>query len=315
MSADAQATRVVVGPPSLHGASHALRLPLCGRPASFLLVPGDPPSLLELNRHQAPFTSFLIGDAVQEDGSVYVATPCDVLFLLLPALEREKVRGWAERPATGFPPRRPSRLNPSPYSLSKLRFVSAEQLLDDNAYPALAALGGAAARSLPCVCSVRLVGGDAFYRLDEARLVAWLGLKAAAAGRALRTQPCGAASYDGLDDASLLAYSLDLLGEYVAPHWVQRARRAEGLPPAAGGAEPGAAAGAAGWGAAAAPAAAAAAAGDDDGPRAAKKAKPSAAEQRAAKARETQAAKNAKAAAGSRPLASFFSPPAKPKPT
>jgi hypothetical protein len=71
------------------------------------------------------------------------------------------------------------------------RFCSLEHLLEDDAFPALAALAPAAGAALHSVCAMQVTGGDAYYRLDDARVLAWLACKTDQLLAALRGADAG----------------------------------------------------------------------------------------------------------------------------
>jgi hypothetical protein len=97
-----------------------------------------------------------------------------------------------------------------------------EHLLEDDACPGLAALAPALEASLPSLCAVQHTGGTAYYRLDDARVLAWLAAKTDAVTAALRGGGAGGgAAFDALGDA-LTSYSVEFLGEYVARPWLTR---------------------------------------------------------------------------------------------
>ena len=204
----------------------------------------------------------------------------DVIFVLLPVLERHRQRSESHEG----------------------RFCSLEVLLEDDTCPALASLQPLAAASLASVCAVQEAGEDSFYRLDDERALAWLSIKVERVAAALHSGASAGSAFDALGADALLSYSVELLGEYLSPAWVGRLRAHCGcsaggpaeeclppLPPTGGG-------------------------GGErmDGPADAKKAKPGSAAA-SAKASATRVANsklaNAKAAEGTASLRCFFSPP------
>ena len=60
-----------------------------GEPAEYLLIDGH---LQEANWYKERFRSWFVGDAVLEDGSMYLCTPVDPLFLALPLLESSRMQ-------------------------------------------------------------------------------------------------------------------------------------------------------------------------------------------------------------------------------
>ena len=104
------------------------------------------------------------------------------------------------------------------------RFCSAEHLLDDPQCPVLARLRSAAEQALPAVCSVQQVGEESFFRLDDARVLAWLSLKVDAVVASLRAGAAAGAAFEALNQEQLTAYAVDLMGEYLAPALLDRLR-------------------------------------------------------------------------------------------
>jgi ribonuclease H2 subunit B len=175
-------------------------------------------ALHEVNVFRPPLGSWLVGDSVLADGALHVCSPVDPLLLLLPTLERLAAAG---------------------------NFVDAEQVLEaaGGAAPALRPLlaGGA----LAAVCDAKAAGGEAYYRLSEARALAWLRLKVAAARGAFAALDPAFAQMEG---HSLTAYAAAFLSEYLSPAWQGLLARELGLPDPAEAAA--AAAAAAAWAAA-----------------------------------------------------------------
>ncbi len=65
------------------------RMSHAGEPAEYLLIDGH---LQEVNWYKERFRSWFVGDAVLEDGSMYLCTPVDPLFLALPLLESSRMQ-------------------------------------------------------------------------------------------------------------------------------------------------------------------------------------------------------------------------------
>jgi ribonuclease H2 subunit B len=248
--------------------------PANGKECSFLLSPS---ALLELNWNKSEYTSWLSDDSVIEDGGVYAATPVDTLFLALPMLLRERGKG----------------------------FCSLETLLEsETENRGLARLQQLLEPSLPCVCAVQTVGDERYYRLDDARTLAWLSLKASNLAAVLRDGGAAGAAFEALSQEELLSYSVELLGEYVVAPWLAQLRSKLQLPERC---------------AAPAPAEAsmlpqaAPTQQHHEGPAEAKKAKLSSAAKAAQTRVESNTKANAKAAQGTASLASFFGGGAKKK--
>jgi hypothetical protein len=137
--------------------------------------------------------------------------------------------------------------------------------------------------------------------LDDARTLAWLACKAERLQATLLSGDAGGGgSFTALGESGVRSYAVELLGEYLSRAWLARLQEHLGCTPSGPGTD-------------AAPARAAAdqahRADVDDGGAAIKKAKLSKTEQQNASRAVNLAAKNAKAAAGTKSLASFFGKP------
>jgi len=173
------------------------------------------------------------------------------------------------------------------------RYVSVEQLLEDEACPAFALLRPAAAAALPSVCATQVVGEEWYYRLEDERLLAWLRLKVQALAASLATGATAGAAFEALDGASRTAYACELLGEYLAQAVLERLRAHLGVAAIAHAPVE-------------APLPHFVEADERGGAPPEKKAKLSAAAKASASRTANNQVKNAKAAEGSRSLASFF---------
>lgn len=167
--------------------------PRHGVAARFAAVDGR---VFELQRlHRRP-SSWLVGGAVEHDGSLYVATPVDPLFLALPFLARA---------SGGFSP--------------------LAQVLAAGGHPqaqALAACAGLASQ-LDAVCDKKAGWDDPVYRLCEAKLLVWLRAKTEQVAAALEAQGAGS----GHEAA------LPVLSEYISEELLARLAASYGVTPAA----------------------------------------------------------------------------------
>lgn len=291
--------------------------------AAFLFVNGQ---LLELNCFKQMYSSWFLGAQVVSDGGVYVSTPVDVLFVVLPILER------ARRSSSDFAG----------------RFCNLEDILSNDQHPDLMLLKDLITPSLCCICDERDIGnGEVYYRLNDERVLAWLQCKVKQSLNALAatiwsqstssmapkapshetgTRPSTAASSPsrGQDQAEpgytnipvlpsvspavqaeRLGYVLGMFGEYLADHWLDMLCKHYNVAPtglqAKGHGGP-------------TPDPCGSAGGHATGTAAAKKPRldPKEAAREAArkKAAETRAASMAKLAEGTKKISSFFGKPA-----
>jgi hypothetical protein len=113
------------------------------------------PSTHERATQSSPPSSF-----VPADGGLHLATPIDVLLVLLPLLDRCRGEGT---------------------------FCDAEQLLSLCGFDAVVALlAPLVTPHLPCVCEVKEAGGQLYYRFSEPHALAWLRCKVDQAKTALK---------------------------------------------------------------------------------------------------------------------------------
>ena len=127
---------------------------------------------------------------VLSDGSVYISTPVDILFIILPLLEKSQRRG----------------------------FVPLSDLFDDaNAGPQLRLLLEPSKDHLGAVCDVKEAGDESYYRLNDDRVVAWIMIKIRVAEEALDE----GGVLGGLDDKGRQAYCLGFLGDYIGEKWTK----------------------------------------------------------------------------------------------
>ena len=224
--------RVVLGPTNALGGAagggQVVRLRFPGLEGQAFVLAGG--RFLELSAHGQPdgFAAWLIGDQLLGDGDVHLATEVDPLFLALPLMDR------ARRGAHGS-------AGPSRGGESSGVFCSLEQALchEEEVYPD--ALRPAVERGLGAICDIKEVGGDRYYRLNDARVDAWLRLKVAQARRALAK---GNPAFSLTDEAAQDLYGAGVVADYLDASWGARLRAMFGVPAAAAAAAagPGAAA-------------------------------------------------------------------------
>ncbi|KAK9849261.1 hypothetical protein WJX84_000701, partial [Apatococcus fuscideae] len=80
---------------------------------------------------------------------------------------------------------------------------------------------------LRCICDVRELGNECFFRLSDARVLCWLKLKLR---RLKASLPELGGSFLQLDSAALSQYAAGLLSEYLSPSWHLRLLDACNLP-------------------------------------------------------------------------------------
>ncbi|CAI5996132.1 unnamed protein product [Closterium sp. NIES-64] len=135
-------------------------------------------------------------DAVKaENGSLFMATPIDAAFLLLPILDKSRMKKEG--------------------SSSEGMFRSLDEICTVDGFPSYGWLQsqGVWDPVLPLITDIREVGSTRFYRLNDSRVLAWLTCKVAVLKAVLRQH--GEAPVRGLPDSDLEAYAVGLLGEYL----------------------------------------------------------------------------------------------------
>lgn len=173
-----------------------LRHPRTGTSTCYLLMNGY---VQELHWFKTGLSSWFIGDSVCEDGSLYLSSPIDSLFLALGLLESARMK---TKEAEG-------------------KFRTLEDILSVDDFPSYAALRPMLEDSLTLICQVKEVGGDKYFRLDDRRTMAWLCCKVEQTCNALRDH--GGKTTTALSDADLRVYAVGMLGEYLNPDtWHKR---------------------------------------------------------------------------------------------
>lgn len=191
--------------------------------------------MLEINAH-VPYkdrASWFVGEHVHSDGRLYLATPMDPLFLLLPALEQQRGKTSEH---TGLFCRRDQLL----MALPELDALFRQSLLhiDDI--------------RLDAICDRKPGspdGDESLWRLSDERVLAWLSAKVdrivarlADASLSANVTALSAGAVDGFQagtnarkrkrdgsDSSQHLFAIDLLVDYVAEHWLVRLREHYGI--------------------------------------------------------------------------------------
>ncbi|CAI5526199.1 unnamed protein product [Closterium sp. Naga37s-1] len=152
-------------------------------------------AVVEVAWFKDALSSWLLGDSVLQDGSLFMATPIDAAFMLLPILDKSRMKKEG--------------------SDSEGMFRSLDEICTVDGFPSYGWLQsqGVWDPVLPLITDIREVGSTRFYRLNDGRVLAWLTCKVAALKAALRQH--GEAPVRGLPDTDLEAYAVGLLGEYL----------------------------------------------------------------------------------------------------
>ena len=207
--------RLLVGPRGVVGgaaggsflpAALALPCPRTGAALACFLSEGGE-ELVEVVRFKDPYTSWLVGESVVSDGSLYCLSPIDAAGLLYPALRAARARSGG--------------------------FESAEQLLEDTVegFPDVGKLAAAKCglAAIEALCEAKHVGGESYYRLCDKRCLAWALCKAEDALEALKSSEGGKA-LAALPETQLRAYAVGMLEEYMPARLHTELREHLGVP-------------------------------------------------------------------------------------
>jgi len=184
-----------------------LQHPVSGKPARYMMSESEPIQLMEISKFEDKVSrSWFIGDQVQQDGSLHLATPVDPLFIALPLLTKSSTQS----------------------------FQPLDQILADGALADYAELERVAGlgEAMKSVCDVREAGDDFFYRYSPTKLTAYLRSKVEHIAAVLEKKPhiaVGAVSASAVFARSKKStstpysrkqYAVGMLSEYVAPEIV-----------------------------------------------------------------------------------------------
>jgi ribonuclease H2 subunit B len=120
-----------------------VNLPINGTKSLFLL---SKTTLFQLQRFDGSLNSWIMGDYIVEDGSMLVATPFDALYILIPALDKQKSR-FSELSEILF------EFDPDNHDLQKMCTLSLD---------------------LSPICDINTVDDQLFFRLNDQKLLDWL---------------------------------------------------------------------------------------------------------------------------------------------
>ncbi|EIE24959.1 hypothetical protein COCSUDRAFT_83651 [Coccomyxa subellipsoidea C-169] len=160
--------------------------------------------LQEVNWFKERYRAWFVGDYVIGDGGLYLCTPVDPLIMALPLLEasRKEIDG------------------------NEGVFTERDELLQTEACSGNAQLAELMQGSFACLCDVKESGGNVYYRLNNAKVLAWLRCKLRRLRGALLDS---SANFAAMDDTLLTSYAVGLLGEYLSEAWLQRLCNACGI--------------------------------------------------------------------------------------
>ncbi|KZV24783.1 hypothetical protein F511_34212 [Dorcoceras hygrometricum] len=147
-------TRVLIAPDTCTIENHvtdllSLRHPKTGDATCYLYSDGV---LQELHWFKQSYGSWFLGDYVSEDGRLYIATPVDPVFILLPIFEEARMK-------KGDDPG---------------KFRQLDEIIYIPGYPGYQSLSSMADKTMQVVCDVKEVGSTKFFRLNDLKVQTWL---------------------------------------------------------------------------------------------------------------------------------------------
>ncbi|KAF3446485.1 hypothetical protein FNV43_RR11664 [Rhamnella rubrinervis] len=173
----------------------SMRHPKSGNTTCYLLVNEV---LQELHWFKQPYSSWFLGDYVSEDGRLYIATPVDPVFVLLPIFDEARMKK-GEDPG---------------------KFRQLDEIIFIDGYPGYQHLLSVAEKSMQVVCEVKEVGSSKFYRLDDSKVLGWLCCKVCQLRQTLFTLD---KNYAARGEKDTVSDAVSILGEYLKDEpWLKR---------------------------------------------------------------------------------------------
>ncbi|GMH10735.1 hypothetical protein Nepgr_012576 [Nepenthes gracilis] len=147
-------------------------------------------SLQELHWFKQSYGSWFLGDYVCEDGSMYMSTPIDPVFIMLPIFEKARFK-------KGDDPG---------------KFRQLDEMVFVDGHPGYQQLLPVVEKSMHVVCEVKEVGSVKFFRLDDSKVLAWLCQKVYRLKLTLLTLD---KNYAAQDEKHTMADAVSILREYL----------------------------------------------------------------------------------------------------
>lgn len=166
-----------------------LKNPKSGTATCYLVAPDG--RLQELHWFKQSYAAWFIGDFVCSDGSLYIASPVDPIYMILPILEQVRMKKGDD--------------------MGKFRAL--DEIMYVDGFPGYVHLLPVLASCLELICELREVGQDKYYRLDDSKVLAWLCCKVKCTSEALLSS--SNKYFSGLSEEDLKVYVVGLLGEYL----------------------------------------------------------------------------------------------------
>ncbi|ONK74205.1 uncharacterized protein A4U43_C03F3880 [Asparagus officinalis] len=165
----------------------SLRHPKSDASASYAFKNG---LLQELHWFKQSYGSWFLGDYVCEDGSLYISTPVDPIFILLPIFADARMKRGTDLGV----------------------FRQLDEILYIEGYPGYRRLMSMAEDSMHLVCEVKEVGSSKFFRLDDSKVLSWLCCKVVHLKASLAKLD---KNYAIQDERETLKEIVSILGEYL----------------------------------------------------------------------------------------------------
>ncbi|URE46924.1 Ydr279p protein family (RNase H2 complex component) [Musa troglodytarum] len=177
----------IIGNANAEGCLLSLRHPQSGKPACYILREGY---LQELHWFKQSYGSWFLGDYVCEDGSLYISTPIDPIFVLLPIFEEARMKKASDQGV----------------------FRQLDEILYVDGYPGYQHLFSVAKDTMNMVCELKEIGSSKFFRLDNSRVLAWLCCKVQHLKATLLELD---KNYTAQEERETLKDVISIVGEYV----------------------------------------------------------------------------------------------------
>lgn len=194
-----QESRVLVAPDlgangNALGRMILLRNPKSGNATQYLFVNGV---LQEFQWFKNLYGSWFLGDYTSEDGRLYLSTPVDPVFIMLPLFEEARMKKGDD--------------------LGKFRQL--DEILFIDGYPGYQQLMSLVENCMQVVCEVKEVGSLKFFRLDDAKVLRWLCYKVC---QLKQTLPKLDKNYAAQSEKDTMVDAVSILAEYLnEEHWLQ----------------------------------------------------------------------------------------------
>ncbi|XP_078441542.1 ribonuclease H2 subunit B isoform X2 [Wolffia australiana] len=175
------------------GCIMSLRHPKSGAPTCYVHRNG---LVHELHWFKQGFGSWFLGDYVSEDGSLFIATGYDPIFLFLPIFEEARMKK----------------------SHDEGMFRELNEILFVEGYPAYHHLLSTAENCMGLVCEVKEIGSSRYFRLNDSKVLAWLCCKVNNVKATLLTLD---KNFAVREDSETSFDAVSLLGEYINDTWLK----------------------------------------------------------------------------------------------